>query len=157
MKRTALRWAAALTMAAWVPSGEAASAQEAGMSVNIVKATPVLLTDRVQACIDFWAGFGLEASVVVPGEDGPAFAILTNGAIELMYQTFASARADNAAAVEGVNRAVMYLEVESLDTILPAAQRAGIVVPERTTDYGAREVYVRDPAGNLIGFAQQAT
>lgn len=126
------------------------------MSMNIVKATPVLLTDHVQACIDFWAGFGLEAPVVVPGEDGPSFAILTNGRIELMYQTFASARADNAAAVEGVDRAVLYLEVESLDAVLPAAGRAGVVVPERTTDYGAREIYVRDPAGNLIGFAQQA-
>jgi hypothetical protein len=28
-------------------------------------------------------------------------------------------------------------------------------VPERTTFYGAREIIVRDPAGNLIAFASR--
>jgi hypothetical protein len=29
-----------------------------------------------------------------------------------------------------------------------------VVVPERETAYGAHEIFVRDPAGNVVGFAE---
>src|SRR6266852_3502350 len=32
--------------------------------------------------------------------------------------------------------------------------RAPVVVPKRTTFYGATEIFVREPGGNLVGFAQ---
>ena len=153
-------FAATIALAIIACSGEpetsgAAEPAAAASASNLIKATPVLLADDVQACIDFWEAYGLTAVATVPGDDGPSFAILTNGAIEMMYQTFASALADNPAAVEGVNRTVLFIEVASLDEIKPVAEKGEIVVPERLTDYGAREIYVRDPAGHLIGFAQQ--
>ena len=119
------------------------------------KLTPVLLADDVAACIGFWGEFGFDATVTVPGEDGPSFAILGNGEIELMYQDAERARADNPAAVEGIQRAMIFMEVSSLDRILPIAQRYEVVVPEHTTSYGSREIYVRDPGGNVFGFAEQ--
>ena len=127
---------------------------EAEEKMKINKVTPILLTHDVEAAIAFWAGFGMEAPMTAPGEDGIMFAIITNGDVELMYQTFKSAIADNAQAVEGVNRSVVYLEVASLDEILPVANKHDVVKPEHTTFYGAREIYIRDPAGNLVGFAE---
>ena len=121
----------------------------------VKKVTPILFTNEMEACIAFWADFGLDAVMTVPVEDKIIFAILTNGEVELMYQTFESANADNAAAVEGINRSSIYLEVTSLDKILPAAKKYDVVKPEHKTDYGAREIYVRDPSGNLVGFAEQ--
>lgn len=125
-------------------------------AMSLKKVTPVLLTDDVDACIAFWEAFGLEAVMTLPGADGADFAILANADVELMYQTFASANADMPAAVEGVSRAVIYLEVDSLDAVLQQTSRLTVVKPLHTTDYGAREIYVRDPAGHLIGFAEQA-
>ncbi|NNL90509.1 MAG: hypothetical protein HKP25_15725 [Marinicaulis sp.] len=124
-------------------------------TMNLKKITPVLLADDVQAIIDFWAEFGLSAPMTVPDDDGVMFAIVTNGAVELMYQTKKSARADNADAVKGIDRAMIYIEVNSFDDIIDAAKRYEVVKPEHMTDYGAREIYIRDPAGNVVGFAEQ--
>lgn len=124
------------------------------------KVTPILFTKDVAACVAFWKAFGLDAPVTVPLEDGSSdgglsFAIISGDAIELMYQSFESAAAQNPSVVEGVNRAMIFVEVATLEPVLAAATAYEIVVPVHTTDYGAREIYVRDPAGNVIGFAQQ--
>lgn len=133
--------------------GAAEPAKEPVM--NLKKLTPVLLAEDVQAVINFWAEFGLSAPMTVPDDDGVMFAIVTNGEIELMYQTKKSARSDNADAVEGIDRAMIYIEVNSFDEIIDVANKYDIVKPEHMTDYGAREIYIRDPAGNVIGFAEQ--
>lgn len=44
----------------------------------------------------------------------------------------------------------LYCEV---DTLEGARERGQVVIPDRTTFYGARETWVRDPAGTLVGFA----
>ena len=124
--------------------------------MTLEKVTPVLLTDDVEASINFWADFGLEAVMTVPGQDRLTFAILAKGDVEIMYQTFESAVADDPLAVEGINRALIYVEVDSLDEILPVAKKYETVKPEHTTAYGAREIYIRDPYGNLVGFAEQS-
>jgi hypothetical protein len=126
------------------------------VSMTVLKATPILLAENVDACIAFWRRYGLTVQVSVPMGDSTGFAILSSGAVELMYQSFASAEADVAGAIEGVRRSIIYVEVASLNDVLAAIGDAPVVVPERTTSYGAREVFVRDPAGNVIGFAQQA-
>jgi hypothetical protein len=125
------------------------------VSMTVLKATPILLAEDVDACTAFWSRFGLATQVSVPMGGGTGFAILSSGDVELMYQSFASAEADVAGAIEGVRRSIVYVEVASLDDVLAVIGDAPIVVPERTTPYGAREVFVRDPAGNVIGFSQQ--
>jgi uncharacterized glyoxalase superfamily protein PhnB len=41
-----------------------------------------------------------------------------------------------------------------LQTILDAVNGAKVVVPLRTTFYGAKEIGVKDPAGHVIVFAE---
>ncbi len=46
------------------------------------------------------------------------------------------------------------MEVQGLDDIIQPLQGAKVVVPERKTFYGAREIGVREPGGNAALFAE---
>lgn len=129
--------------------------QEASM--GLLKITPVLLAKDLKACVRFWNDFGFEAEISVPFEDKMAFVSLKNGSMEIMYQSFAFSEATNPVGIEGVNRSVLYLETDSFEAVSAVAENYDVVIPEHTTAHGSRELYVRDPAGNLIGFAQQGS
>ena len=119
---------------------------------------PVLVVDRVEPCRDFWVTrLGFSASNEVPGGDGAlVFASVVKDGIEIMYQSKASVAADNPAAADDFNSraAVLFITVENLDAIERAVEGAPVVKPRHTTFYGSTELYVRDPAGTMVGFAQ---
>jgi len=127
--------------------------------VNIKKITPVLYADELEACVEFWtARFGFQKTVEVPDGNRLGFVILQNGNLELMYQSFASARKDApkiAGEIEG-GRTFLYLEVEKLEPFIAATKDANVVLPVRTTFYGATEIGVKDPAGHVVVFAEMA-
>ncbi|MDB5097055.1 MAG: hypothetical protein JWM80_1476 [Cyanobacteria bacterium RYN_339] len=119
------------------------------------KATPIMIVDAIEPCLPFWTErLGFVAPVQVPHGDHLGFVILSNGTGELMYQTHASLLEDLGAAWPAGG--AVYLEVESIDNVIAALQGADVVVPPRTTFYGSREIWVREPGGNLVGFAQPA-
>ncbi|MCQ8185333.1 VOC family protein [Parvularcula maris] len=122
---------------------------------RFLKITPVLLAEDVEACAAFWSGLGFETTMTVPFGEGLGFAALSADGIEVMYQSFDLARAQDKTLIEGVGRSVIYIEVASLADLEARIDEHSIAVPARMTDYGAREIYVRDPSGNLIGFAEQ--
>jgi len=124
--------------------------------MEFIKVTPVLLANDLEACVEFWNEFGFETMISVPFEDRLAFVSLKNGPLEIMYQSFAFSEATNPVGIEGVNRSVLYLETDALDDVSGIASKYDVVIPEHTTAHGSRELYIRDPAGNLIGFSQQA-
>jgi len=127
--------------------------------MNIKKITPVLYADELEACVKFWtARFGFQKTVEVPDGNRLGFVILHNGNLELMYQSFASARKDApkiAGEIEG-GRTFLYLEVEKLEPFIAATKDANVVLPVRTTFYGATEIGVKDPAGHVVVFAEMA-
>jgi hypothetical protein len=47
----------------------------------------------------------------------------------------------------------LYIEVESFSDALERVKGAEVLVAERTTFYGMREIWVREPGGNVVGFA----
>ncbi|MBW3671494.1 MAG: hypothetical protein KY432_07450 [Acidobacteria bacterium] len=120
------------------------------------KLTPILMVEEIEPSLPFWQNLGYECTVQVPHEDRIGFAILVNGAIELMLQTFDSALADIPEVVSSRDpgSVVLYIEVDDLDEIATRLGGAPVVVPRRTTDYGATEIFVREPSGHVIGFAQ---
>jgi uncharacterized glyoxalase superfamily protein PhnB len=121
------------------------------------KLAPVIIVDRVEPCLDFWKRLGFEVVVEVPEGDAVGFAILARGGVELMYQSRASVQKDApaVAALPPGHSIGLYIEVESLDEVLPALEGADVIVPRRTTFYGATEIFVREPSGQVVGFAQQ--
>jgi uncharacterized glyoxalase superfamily protein PhnB len=127
-------------------------------SVEVKKITPILFAQKLEPCIRFWTErLGFQKTVEVPEGDKIAFAILEKNGLELMYQSFASAEKDNAATGAAARQgpSFLYIEVEDLNAALEAAKEAEIVMPVRTTFYGAKEFGVKDPAGHYLIFAQQ--
>ncbi len=120
------------------------------------KLTANLIVEKIEPCLDFWVGkLGFTKTVEVPHQDALGFVILDAHGVELMLQSRASLAEDIAPLAQETFRSCLYLEVESLAPIRAALQGLPRVVPDRKTFYGADEVLVRDPAGNVVVFAQR--
>lgn len=120
--------------------------------------TPVLIVDRVEACIGFWTErLGFAITNQVPGTDGTLiFASAEKDGLEVMLQTRASVIAERADAATEINghSIALFVEVDDLDTVEHALAGVEIVKPRHRTFYGSSELYVREPGGNVVGFAQ---
>jgi uncharacterized glyoxalase superfamily protein PhnB len=128
-------------------------------SMPVLKhATAVFIVDQVEPCVAFWVErFGFIAGNQVPGPEGKLiFASVKKGDVEVMYQTKASVVADDSRAASDLNgrNAVLFITVDDIDRAEQAAKGAPVVKPRHKTFYGSTELYVRDPGGNTIGFAQ---
>ncbi len=123
----------------------------------ISKITPVLIVDSVEPCAQFWQKLGFARVAEVPHGDTLGFVILVGNGIELMYQSKDSVLADDAkvGSVLNTGGASLFVEVPDLQAAAQAVEGAPIVLAERTTFYGMREIGVLDPAGNLVMFAQK--
>ncbi|HEY1526056.1 MAG TPA: VOC family protein [Candidatus Angelobacter sp.] len=125
---------------------------------TVRKITPILFVQELEPCINFWTEqLGFQKTVEVPEGNKIGFAIVEKNGVELMYQSFASAKKDNAATGEAVRKgpSFLYIEVDDLDAALEATKGAEMVMPVRTTFYQAREFGIKDPAGHYLIFAQQ--
>ncbi|MEP6762712.1 MAG: VOC family protein [Gemmatimonadaceae bacterium] len=128
------------------------------MTASIVtKSTPVLIVDSVEPCAKFWEKLGFARTAEVPHGDSIGFVILSDGATELMYQSMESVIEDDAsiAKVLKTGGSSLFVEVANLADAVKAAAGARVVLQERTTFYGMREVGVLDPGGNLVIFAEK--
>ena len=122
--------------------------------------TPVIIVDSVEECLPFWEkrlGFTVENKV--PGPDGKLiFASARLGTVEVMYQTRASVIAEDPAEAKRLNghSVALFITVDDLDVVEQAVAGAPVVKPRHKTFYGSEEIYVREPGGNTVGFAQFA-
>lgn len=139
------------------------STQTAGKSPTqatprIKHLTHVLVVESVEPCIRFWINrFGFKPANEVPGSDGKlVFASVEKDGVEVMYQTRSSVIAeqpDAATDLAGYSVA-LFLTVDDLDAVEKAVAGAPVVKPRHKTFYGSTELYVREPGGNTVGFAQ---
>jgi hypothetical protein len=49
---------------------------------------------------------------------------------------------------------VLFFTVQHLDDVERATNGVPVAKPRHKTPYGSTEIYVREPGGNLVGFAQ---
>ena len=125
--------------------------------MQITRLTPILIVDRIAPCLAFWTtrlGFTLQTEV--PGDDGPAFVILQHGDIEVMYQTRASVIADLPSAADDLqgHSTALFLTVDDFDAVERALAGVPVIKGRHRTFYGSTEMYVREPGGHTVGFAQ---
>ena|SRR5215469_2959830 len=128
-------------------------------AVTVKRITPVLYAKEIEPCLDFWVQrLGFQKTVEVPDGDRLGFAILQKGDVELMYQSISSAEKDAPAIAKDISgqRTFLYVEVGKLEDVIDSLKGVNIVLPVRTTFYGAKEVGVKDPAGHMIVFAEMA-
>jgi uncharacterized glyoxalase superfamily protein PhnB len=120
------------------------------------KLTPILTVDEIEPCLAFWIErLGFTKTTEVPHEDRLGFVILERDGIEVMYQSMDSVTAD-VPALSWLPRggSVLFIEVDDIDAIEKAMEGADVVVPRRSTFYGAEEVFAREPGGHVVGFAE---
>jgi uncharacterized glyoxalase superfamily protein PhnB len=120
--------------------------------------TPVLVVDEVEPCLRFWTEkLGFTAENQVPGDNGTlGFASAKAGDVEVMYQTRASVLAERPEAADELvgHSTVLFITVDDLGRIETAVSGAPVVKPRHDTFYGTTELYVKEPGGNVVGFAQ---
>ena len=123
------------------------------------KLTPVLYVEEIEPALPFWVDrLGFEKTAEVPEGDRLGFVILQKGAVEVMYQTRASVEGDiPALASTPMGGSLLFIQVDDLDAVAKALDGVEPVVPRRKTFYGADELIVREPAGNVVTFAQFGT
>jgi len=122
--------------------------------MKLTKLTTNLIVPSIEACLAFYVDrLGFAKTVEVPHEGKIGFVILNLGDLELMLQSTASVAADVAPIATGTHRSVLYFDVDDLDAVKKSLAGIAEVVPQRKTAYGADEIIVEDPAGNIVFFA----
>jgi hypothetical protein len=120
--------------------------------------TPVLIVAQIESCIGFWTErLGFAVTNEVAAADGAlVFASVEKDGIEVMLQTRASVVADRveaAAELDG-HSIVIFIEVTDLHAIERRLDGAPVIKARHRTFYGSTELYVREPGGTVVGFAQ---
>jgi cyclase len=137
------------------PAQEESSAKK---EILMEKMTPVLYVESSEPCLKFCVdALGFDRKTKVPEGNKLGFVILTLGNTEIMLQSYASLDRDIpdlAKEMRGAT-AVLYIEVKDIREIEGRLKNYDVVVPKRTTFYGAVEVFYRSPGGHVIGFAEQ--
>jgi hypothetical protein len=125
----------------------------------MVKLTPMLLVDAIEPCLPFWVdrlGFQITEDSSTSGRLDAV--TLQKGGVEIAYQTRAARSRDVPVLREGAipGSTILYCEVENLEEYEQKLEGIETIVPVRETSYGGAELFVREPAGNIIVFCAKA-
>jgi len=127
-------------------------------SPGLKQLTPVLIVDTVEPCLKFWTDrLGFDINNQVPGDDGKlVFASVLKDGIEIMYQTRASVLSEDPGAARDLtgHSVALFITVADLNSVEKSLAGAPVVKPRHDTFYGSTEIYVKEPGGNTVGFAQ---
>ncbi len=121
-----------------------------------MKITPILIVDEIEPSLKFWIDrLGFEKTVEVPEGDKLGFVILQKDGAEVMLQSRASVKKDVGPAADAILAAgsSLYIEVDDFNDVLKRVKGMEVIVPDRTTFYGMREIAVRESGRHLVGFA----
>jgi len=121
-----------------------------------MKITPILFVDAIEPSLEFWVGrLQFEKTVEVPEGSKLGFVILKKGESEIMLQTRDSIKKDAGTASPAVlsMTSSLYIEVDNFADALERVQGSEVLVPQRDAFYGMREIYVREPGGQIVGIA----
>ena len=138
----------------------AAKAAPSTTTPAVKSLAPVLIVDAVEPCLSFWTDrLGFTTASEVPGDNGSlVFAIVKKDGVEIMYQTKASVIADmpdqaNDLTGHSTGLFISVPSIADLDLAEQALRDAPLVKARHQTFYGSTEFYVREPGGNVVGFA----
>lgn len=126
--------------------------------MNVKSITPILYVEEIEPCLAFWTGrLGFEKTAEVPEGDRLGFVILGKDGAQVMYQTRESVKNDVPhLAATPMKGTMLFIVVDDIDAVERALGGVEVAVPRRKTFYGADELFVREPGGNVVGFAQFA-
>ena len=122
-----------------------------------MKITPILFVDAIEPSLEFWVGrLQFEKIAEVPEGNQLGFVILKKDDSEIMLQSRESIKKDLAAGQAMLSMtSCLYIEVDSFADALERVKGTEVLVPQRDTFYGMREIFVREAGGQIVGFAAQ--
>lgn len=124
-----------------------------------MKITAMLVVERIEPNLRLWIDkLGFEKTVEVPEGDHLGFVILQKDGAEVMLQT--SEGVDKDLKTEprlGRGSTGLFIEVPDFADLRTRIEGETVVVPERVTFYGMREIAIKDAAGHLLVFAAKAS
>lgn len=132
-----------------------AQRREAGHPMKQI--TSVLAVESIESELPLWRDrLGFDVTTVVQHEGVVGFAILQRGTVEVMLQSFASLDADIGDVGEKALRglSMLFIKVKDLDVARSRLTDTDIVMEERTTSYGSRELGVRTASGHFVVLAE---
>ena len=122
--------------------------------------SPILLVEAIEPCLPFWVDrLGFMQVDQAAGEDGRLlFVKLRKEGVEIMYHTRAGVARDlpDLANAPVPGSTILHVQVDNLDDYEQRLDGIEPVICMRETSYGSAEIYVREPAGNIIAFAVAA-
>jgi catechol 2,3-dioxygenase-like lactoylglutathione lyase family enzyme len=121
------------------------------------KLTPVIFVPEIEPCLSFWTDrLGYEVHMNVKDGDKSGFVLLLKDDVQVMYQTHGSLATDLPQLEDRDLKpsAFLYITVDDVDSVEKALEGLPLVQERRKTFYGATEIAVREPAGNVVVFAQ---
>jgi len=122
-----------------------------------MKITAVLIVEEIEKSLAFWVDrMGFQKTVDVPEGDRLGFVILARDGAELMMQTISSVRKDEpkfAPDKPETKGCGLFIEVPDFADVKRRLDGYPIVMPERVTFYGMREIGVAEPNGHTVIFA----
>jgi Glyoxalase/Bleomycin resistance protein/Dioxygenase superfamily len=125
-----------------------------------MKITAVLVVEEIEKSLAFWVErMGFQKTVDVPEGDRLGFVILARDGAELMRQTIASVRNDEPKfAPDGLQTKCcgLFIEVSDFEDVKRRLEGYPIVMQERVTFYGMREIGVAEPNGHTVVFAAKS-
>src|SRR5215467_12455762 len=95
--------------------------------MQIKKLTPNLIVCNVEASLKFYSEvLGLEKGITVPDQSPYVFASVTNGAVEIFFNDQKTVAAEYPKLAASICAgATLYMEVDTLQTILDRVKKAG--------------------------------
>jgi hypothetical protein len=120
------------------------------------KLTTILIVAKIEPSLPVWKALGYAVTVRVP-EKGPlGFVILAGAAGEVMLQTRVSLAEDLPVVAKRKPSHLLYANVPSLAKATKVLAKTKLLVPKRTTFYGADEAWFELPDGQILGIAERA-
>ena len=123
------------------------------MPTTLLRATPVLVVERITPSLQFFEKLGLSKTVEVPHGDELGFVILEQGAVQIMLQSRASVADDIGPQPSLGNQAALFVEVDDLELAIQNLTEYPVFLPRRKTFYGADEIGLIEPGGHHITLA----
>jgi len=123
---------------------------------TLERLSPILVVDSIEPVVPFWEALGFSAENPNRVDGKLVFIAFSKEGYSIHYQTLVRIERDIPGAAEMLagNTSLLYLAVDDLDAVIAALGDAEVVIQRRTTRWGADEIYVKEPGGNLIGFAK---
>jgi len=136
-------------------SGAPAGSTPVVSAATVQRVTPILVVDDIERSLPFWEALGFTVSSPTWIDDKLVFAGVSKDGLDVHYQTKANLERNAPETVQSLTAttSLVYVTVASLEPVIAGLGDAEVVIPRRRTSWGADEIYVREPGGNIVAFA----